>query len=444
VGPRDQVERTIRRHAMLAGGETVLVAVSGGADSVALLHFLVELAPAWRLQLHVLHVDHQLRPDSPADADFVRAFGARLGVPVDVVTVMVDPRGSVEAGAREARYAALEAAAARLGAHRIAVGHTADDQAETVLMRLLEGAGVRGLAGIPPVRGRIIRPLIDMHRAALEAALGAAGVSWVEDPTNMETQFARNFLRAKVLPIIRQQWQGVDAAIARSANHMAEAARLLGNLGRADFLRIADGAGVNVAALRALPAARRRNALRSWIARFQIDAPSTVKMAEIAGSLLSARPDAQPEVAWPGAVIRRRAGRLILEVRSRHLVTGSPDFAAKSWDWSKDRLCILSRSGQRLELVDDDAGPIDLALLPQLLEIRARAGGETLRPGPRARTQALKKLIQAAKMSVEERAHLPLLFSGDRLIAAADRWIDASIAANDKSRRRGRLVWTRQ
>jgi len=143
---------------MLAGGETVLVAVSGGADSVALLHVLADLAEAWRLRLHVLHVDHQLRPDSPADADFVRALGARLGVSVDVVTVTVDSRGSLEAAARESRYAALEAGAARVGAHRIALGHTADDQAETVLMRLLEGAGVRGLAGIPPVRGRIIHP----------------------------------------------------------------------------------------------------------------------------------------------------------------------------------------------------------------------------------------------------------------------------------------------
>src|SRR5262249_32244782 len=128
---------------MLAGGETVLVGVSGGADSVALLHLLSTLAPNWRLRLHVLHVDHQLRAESAADAEFVQALGARLGVPVDVATVAVDRRGSLEAAAREARYAALAACAARVGADRIAVGHTADDQAETVLMRLLQGAGLR-------------------------------------------------------------------------------------------------------------------------------------------------------------------------------------------------------------------------------------------------------------------------------------------------------------
>ena len=165
-------------------------------------------------------------------------------------------------------------------------------------------------------------------------------------------------------------------------------------------------------------------------------------MLEIAGTLLTARPDAQPEVTWGGAVMRRRGGRLILEVKSQPTVDAAIDLAAKSWDWTADRVCILSRSGHRVELRDDPVGPIDLELLPSLLEIRARSRGDSLRPGPRARTHALKKLIQAAKMSGEDRAHLPLCFSGDRLVAAGDRWIDVSIMANDKSPRRARLIWS--
>jgi tRNA(Ile)-lysidine synthetase-like protein len=148
-----------------------------------------------------------------------------------------------------------------------------------------------------------------------------------------------------------------------------------------------------------------------------------------------------------GAVIRRRAGRLTLEVKSQDRVEAAIELISKSWHWENDRQCILSRAGDTLELVDDEVGPIDLDALPPLLEIRARSGGEKLRPGPRARNQALKKLIQAAKMSIEERSRLPLLFSGnrprDRLIAAGDRWIDASIMANDKSRNRARLEWKR-
>jgi tRNA(Ile)-lysidine synthase len=222
VGLAQAVERTLHRHAMLRGGETVLVAVSGGSDSVALLHVLRELAPTFGLTLHVLHVDHGLRAESPRDAEFVRALGGRLGVPVDVERVTIGP-GSVEAAARDARYAALEAWADRLGAHRIAIGHSADDQAETVLMRLLAGAGVRGLAGIPPRRGRVIRPLIETRRQALRDALVAAGLDWVEDETNRDPRFLRNRIRHELLPLLAASYAtDVVPSLARAARRARE------------------------------------------------------------------------------------------------------------------------------------------------------------------------------------------------------------------------------
>ncbi len=234
------VERTLRRHAMLAGGETVLVAVSGGADSVALLQVFHELAPAWRLTLRVLHVDHQLRPDSARDAEFVRALGVRLGVPVEVATVFVGPRDSLEAAARHARYAALEAAADRLGADRIAVAHTADDQAETVLMRLLEGTGVRGLAGIPPVRGRVIRPLIECRRPDVVEVLRRAGLDWVEDPSNRDPKFLRNRVRHELLPLLADSYQpGIAGALARVATLARETVTALDRLAAAELARLA-------------------------------------------------------------------------------------------------------------------------------------------------------------------------------------------------------------
>src|SRR5207253_1334173 len=173
----------------------------------ALLHVLLGLAPALGLRLHVLHVDHGLRPDSARDAEYVRALGARLGVPVEVVGVRV-AAGSVEAAARAARHAALEAAADRLGAARIALGHTADDQAETLIMRLLEGTGVRGMAGIPPVRGRLIRPLLESRHRDAVAALVAAGIEWREDPSNHEPRFFRNRVRHALLPRLAHQTGG--------------------------------------------------------------------------------------------------------------------------------------------------------------------------------------------------------------------------------------------
>lgn len=237
---RAKVEATIRRHAMFAGGERVLVAVSGGADSVALLHLLTELGPAWRLSLAVLHVDHGLRADSARDAEFVRGVGGRLGVQVDTVRVSVPASGSPEAAARTARYAALEAHAALIGADRIALGHTADDQAETVLMRLLTGAGVRGLAAIPPRRGRIVRPLIDCRHAEMVAALRAAGLPWVEDPSNRDPKFLRNRIRHELLPHLAAAWSPqVVEALARTARLARDTVEALDRLAGRELGRLA-------------------------------------------------------------------------------------------------------------------------------------------------------------------------------------------------------------
>lgn len=206
---------------MLQGGETVLTAVSGGADSVALLDVLGSLGPEWSLSLHAVHVHHGLRPEADAEAEFVRDLCARLGVPLSVERVVVrrePPWEGLEAEARRARYGAFRAVARRIGAQRIATAHTADDQAETVLMRLLEGAGPRGLAGIAPVRGMLIRPLLDARRADVEAHLRARGIRWVEDPSNTDPRFLRNRIRHEVLPFLAQAIEpSIVERLARSA-----------------------------------------------------------------------------------------------------------------------------------------------------------------------------------------------------------------------------------
>jgi tRNA(Ile)-lysidine synthase len=198
---------------MLRGGETVLTAVSGGADSVALLDVLAQLRRDWSLSLHAIHVHHGLRPEADADADFVRALCARMNVPLHVERVVVKeepPWEGLEAEARRARHAAFRAVARRIGAQRVATAHTADDQAETVLMRLLEGAGPRGLAGIAPVRDALIRPLLGVRRTTIEGHLRARGLPWIEDPSNRDPRFLRNRLRHEVLPFLGQ---AVDPSI---------------------------------------------------------------------------------------------------------------------------------------------------------------------------------------------------------------------------------------
>jgi tRNA(Ile)-lysidine synthase len=429
----------------------VLVAFSGGIDSTVLAHALVAHRRKFA-SLRIAHVDHGLQA---ASGEWSRHCARQARVwRLPFVSLRADiqrRRGeSPEAAARDARYALL-ASAMRPGEVLVTAQHE-DDQAETLLLQLFRGAGVAGLAAMPARApfgpGRILRPLLGTSRAALAEYARLHDLSWVEDPTNVETRFARNFLRTKVMPLIREQWPGAVTSIARSAQHMAEAGRLLGELAHRDLAKAIDGEGLSVTALRALPRARRHNALRAWIAGFGVGAPSTAQAIEIGGRLLAARPDSHPEFEWNGSIIRRRAGRLLLVVKHVDRVEAAIELISKSWHWTRHRECVLNRAGDTLALVDDAAGPIDLDALPDMVEIRARAGGESLRPGPRARTQALKKLIQSAKISVETRESMPLLFSGkgakSRLICAGDRWIDASIAANDKSPRRARLQWTRK
>jgi tRNA(Ile)-lysidine synthase len=251
----------IRRAGMLRGGEAVLVAVSGGADSVALLDVFRALAPELRVTLQAVHVHHGLREQADAEAAFTRALCAELGIPLHLERVAVrgtPPWDGLEAEARRARYAAFREVARRVGAERVATAHTADDQAETVLMRLLEGAGPRGLAGIAPVRGVYIRPFLGARRADIEAHLRARGLAWVEDASNRDHRFLRNRIRHDVLPFLAETVEpGIVRHLARSAalvrtlvdDFERAAARELLRLGR----RGAAGWVLSVADLAKLP-----------------------------------------------------------------------------------------------------------------------------------------------------------------------------------------------
>ncbi len=209
---------TCRRRHLLARDDRVLVALSGGADSTALLAALARLRAAGQLsEVWALHVDHGLRPGSAAEADSCQVLCDRLQVRLERALVTVGP-GNLQARARRARYAALRGAAERLGATRIATGHTLTDQAETVLLRLLRGAGARGLAGIPPQRGPVVRPLVDRSRAEVLDFLREEGLPWLEDPTNQSPRFLRNRVRTEMVPLLRRLGPSVERTLARTAD----------------------------------------------------------------------------------------------------------------------------------------------------------------------------------------------------------------------------------
>jgi tRNA(Ile)-lysidine synthase len=440
-----------RRLAQLLPGfpdVTVCVAFSGGADSTALLAALAQLRRP-PLKVRALHVDHRLHPQSASWAAHCRRVARALDVPLQVRTANIArARGeSLEAAARAARYQLLAAALGQDEA--LVTAHHQDDQLETVLLQLLRGAGLAGIAAMPAVasfaRGALVRPLLPWSRAALGAWVRSQGLAWIEDPGNSEPRLDRSYLRTRVLPLIRERWPAAAATVSRAARHAAEAQRLLDALGAADAARASFGAMLSAKRLRTLPPERRRNALRFWITAAGHLAPPASRLEEIAGPLLQARADAQPFVRWEGTLLQRQAD--LLSLRAASGASGVPGAAPGrleelTWPWRRCRSCSLPGPGGKLTLKREARGRLDLDALPATLTIRARRGGERLRPvrgGPR---RALKSLLQEARVPVAERARLPLIFADSTLIAVAGLWLDESVQASAASRRRARLIWS--
>jgi tRNA(Ile)-lysidine synthase len=464
------VERRIAASVPAYPDVSLCVALSGGVDSVVLLAALAARRRSDKRKsakarksprtpsLRAVHVHHGLHANADRWSEHCAALAKQLGVPLTTVRVSVErSRGSsLEAAAREARYEALASALAP--GEILLTAHHEDDQLETVLLQLMRGAGVAGLAAMPEVapfaRGLLVRPLLTRTRAELEEWARTQGLAWIDDDTNENEQLDRNYLRRRVLPAIRERWPGASRAVSRSARHAAEAQRLLDALALADIERASNGAALSVQQLRALTPDRRRNAIRFWIARAGHTLPDSTRLDEITRTLLDARPDANPRVAWHTSLIHRHADHLHLETNSLapdlHDVHESASSSTTrmpiedtAWNWRSLSTASLGGSRGSLVIEPDPHGPIDLDALPNELIIRARRGGERLRPRRGGRTRTLKALLQETHTPLAERATIPLVFANDQLIAVADRWLDDSIQARDTTRERGRIRWER-
>ena len=417
------------------------VAFSGGEDSTALLTLLAEV-PAARARLRAVHIDHGLHPDSRSWARACRARCRLLQVPFHArrLTLARIKGQSLEAVARAARYAAL-AAALRPG-ELLLTAHHLEDQLETVLLQLLRGAGLPGLAAMPAVAklgaAVLVRPLLGVSRVQLRAVVQARGLRCLEDPSNADETFDRNYLRRQVLPALVSRWPGAARTVARSARHIGAAQELLDLLARADVARAADGAALAVAALRALPLERRRNALRFWISQSGRVAPDALRLEEIAVTLLAARAAANPVVSWGLTAVRRHAGRLTLDT----VRPASPGYELTWHPHRAPRLTLPAGCG-RLELVPAPHGRIDATALPMQLTVRTRRGGERLRPRSGGPSRSLKSLLQSEGIALLERQTVPLLFAGELLVAAGDLWVDARWQAGAQTAKRLRLIWHR-
>jgi tRNA(Ile)-lysidine synthase len=305
---RSAVADCLGRHA--PSGQRLIVGFSGGIDSVVLLHALRGVG----ITVSAFHVHHGLSQFADAWAAFCRKLCAAWQIALTVERVVVE-RTSVdgqEAAARRARHEAYD----RVAADWLLLAHHQDDRAETMLFNLLRGAGVRGAGALGERNGRILRPLLSVNRAQIRAYADSESLRWVEDESNADTRFSRNFLRHRVLPVVEERFPAAASKLASAAKHFAEGADLLDELALLDMGSEPPGFPVEIGVLARLSEPRARNVLRFLLSRAGVGIPSEDRLIEALRQCLSAAPDRRPAICFGGRILRRRRGRLFLELRS--------------------------------------------------------------------------------------------------------------------------------
>lgn len=398
-----------RLKSVIQPGDRLLLALSGGIDSIVLLDVLARLANRLRFSLAALHVNHQLSPNAARWAAFCRAACRERGIAVRVARIEV-PRGpSVERAARELRYAALVEAKADC----IVLAHNEDDQAETVLLQLLRGAGVKGLAAMPFVRSSypsILRPLLDVPRADIERYAKRRKLVWIEDESNEDTRHTRNWLRHELLPRIAARVPGYRATLARAAHNLGEAASLLDELAALDAERAMADGEIRVNALSGLSVARSKNLLRWLIASRGWRTPESDRLREALRQALAAKPDSKVVVDLGECELRVYGGALHLlpardRARERGIVT-----------WHGEREIAFPGLGGVLTMTRRRGTGLSVARLgTQPVTIRARQGGERLQPDANRPRRTVKNLLQEARMPPWQRERLPFIYCGETL-----------------------------
>jgi tRNA(Ile)-lysidine synthase len=365
-------------------GKRVAVGLSGGLDSVVLLHLLHRLAPSLRFRLSAIHVNHGLSPNAGDWQKFCKSLCLELGVPFKAFKVKVRKQAhGLEAAARAARRAALVQA----DVDAVALAHHLDDQAETVLFNLLRGTGLAGASGMPAVgalgRKKLLRPLLGTPRSAIRAYAAEHGLAWIEDESNADEALTRNFIRRRVGPLLESRFPRWRENLARAARHFA-------------------GAELDAQRL-----------LRSYLKGKGLRAPSEAKLSEMLRQLGAGK----GAIEHDGRVIRHYREKVFLE-KNR----GKTSFKPRAWR-GESRLDV---PGGQLRFRKARGEGIDRSRLKNgSLQVRLRSGGERLQPDARRPRRTLKNLFQEAGVPPWERERLPLLFCGNDLVWAPGLGVDA-------------------
>ncbi|HCO59732.1 MAG TPA: tRNA lysidine(34) synthetase TilS, partial [Porticoccaceae bacterium] len=407
---------------------------SGGLDSHVLLHGVAQLLGGDRLS--AIHVNHQLSPQARHWEEHCRVVCGALGVEFICSVVDVPDRASQENAAREARYRVFEA---RLGdGDLLLMAHHADDQAETILYRLMRRSGPRGLAGMPRSRslgeGRLLRPLLALDKKNLEAYAEDHKLSWVEDDSNRFQQFDRNFLRHEIITRLASRWPNYAARIADAGVLCGQADQLNRDLAALDLQTLTmrqerRGWSIEIAPLTALGRIRQANVLRYLAMGRGLAPPGHRVIDEVLDHLLSASAGRNPQVRWPGGQWRRYRQRLyLLHLENRITGPGNTAGADPRLSW-KPAEALLLPDGAKLE-AEPSLGQGLKVELADNLRVGFRQGGERCRPAGRAGSASLKKLFQEYDLEPWLRGRVPLIYAGDELAAVGDLWVSEGFQAS--------------
>ena len=416
----------------LSESNTVWVGYSGGCDSHVLLHLLAQLRYIQAFRLKAVYVNHGLSPKAAEWGEHCRSVCDELDVSFVSLKVDATPSEgeSPEAAARHTRYAAITELLQP--DDYLCTAHHQDDQAETLLLQLLRGAGPKGLAGMPASsslgEATQLRPLLGFNQTQLRDYAKQHMLNWIEDESNTDTGFNRNYLRHEVMPTLRARWPSADSTIARSAANCAEAAQLLEVLAEQDFqsVKVEGSTELSVGKLLELDFARQKNLLRYWIHQVGLPLPSEIKLQHIISDVLHAAKDKMPCVKWPGVEVRRFDSKLyvvppLLEFEPAQIIRWDdldkslqlPDASHLHWQRCRQRPAIS------LE-----------ALKQGKVTIRFRQGGELIKPVGSEFRKSLKQIFQEARIPPWQRSRFPLLYVNDHLAAVVGICLADEFAVN--------------
>ena len=419
----------------IQSGDRLVIALSGGVDSVVLLHLLTKFSQSQSVQIDVsaIHVEHGISAHSSQWSAFCQTLCNRAAIPLTIhrLKISKQPQESLEAVAREARYKIFR----QIQADYILLAHHLDDQVETLMLQLLRGAGVKGLSAMPIVRLfepgktlKLLRPLLNIPRSEILKYAQLHNLSWVTDESNQDISYDRNFLRHQIFPALEQRYPAYRKTLSRSTRHLGEAAYLLDELAKTDIENTMYSGKLSLRGLRKLDFVRAKNLLRYLLAQQTVRLPSSVKLEEILRQLRNIQNDNQFRFVIDTLEIRCHRG--LIEFLAS-------DFSSESISpviWHGEQYLTLEPLKGVLEFTRHNNAGIDLAKLDQsIVTIRSRSGGERFQPDCKRPQRSLKKILQEAAIPPWERRTLPLLFCEDQLVWVAGIGINCNFQTPEGS-----------